>query len=88
MQINPVNSPVVSPVVVRRSEKPVESPPAVDQAVFTLDNLKSALQQEPAVRASEVTRGRELFHNVQYPPAELIRGISKLVASFAQDLHG
>lgn len=87
MQINPVNSTVIREVDVRRSEKPVQSPPAVDEAEFILDNLKLALKQEPALRDSEVRRGQELFNNVKYPPAELIRSISKLVASYSKDLH-
>lgn len=87
MQINPVNSVVVRPVEGRRPEKAAEAAPAVDQAQFTLDNLRAALKEEPGVRESEVRRGRELFNNVKYPPAELIRSISKLVASYSRDLH-
>jgi hypothetical protein len=44
------------------------------------ETLRNLIDQHPAVRADEVERGQILLADVQYPPAELINGLSRLLA--------
>ena len=85
MQINAVNGPALPPVEPRRQEVAEKPGAPTDQADFELNHIEKALAEQPDVRADEVARGRELFNNVRYPPAELIRSISRLVASYGKD---
>jgi hypothetical protein len=80
MQVNPINRPTVDaagaarPVTASATEQ-------TDQGSFRgAEALNQALAAEEPVRASEVQRGRELMANVQYPPTEMIRRLSRLLA--------
>ena len=54
---------------------------AADQVMFhSIEKVRAALDEEPGVRAEVVERGRELMTHVQYPPAELINGLARLLA--------
>ena len=39
-----------------------------------------ALDAAPDVRPETVEKGRELYQQVLYPPTEIVRGISRLIA--------
>jgi hypothetical protein len=56
-------------------------PVQTDEAVLhSPETLRKLLDQHPDVRVDEVQRGQALLADVQYPPAELINGLSKLLA--------
>jgi hypothetical protein len=82
MQINDLR-PTAGPEL-RRVEQPAVSQPSrlgSDAAEFRATAaLEEALADTPDVRPDQVNRARELFASVQYPPAELIRGVSRLLA--------
>jgi hypothetical protein len=52
------------------------NPAPLDSEVLT-----RALDEVPDVRPEAVARGRELFADMPYPPAEIIQGISRLIAN-------
>lgn len=52
-----------------------------DQASFPeLDTLARALESTPDARESEVLRARELVGDINYPPAEVVRRLAKLLS--------
>jgi hypothetical protein len=82
MQVNLTTSPSIA-------VQAVEPPPAArprarsaDRAEFRhADALRHALDQAPDLRQDAVERARDLFHQVRYPPVEIIERISRLLAS-------
>jgi len=59
-----------------KTAKPAVHAPAFQDA----EKLNAALKNTPDVRADKVERAKELVSQIQWPPAEVINRISKLVA--------
>ena len=82
MQINPRTN---SGAVVRQTESaaPARAPRKPgDQVEFAAaEALNRALESSPEVRNEQVARGEAVASSVQYPPTELIRRISRLLAN-------
>ena len=82
MQINSITN---AGAVIRQPESaaPARVPKkAGDQAEFAgAEALNSALESAPEVRSEEVARGEAVASSVQYPPVEMIRRISRLLAN-------
>jgi hypothetical protein len=53
-------------------------------ALNRADALNRALEQTPAVRADKVAQAKDLMQDGTYPPLELIRRISALLAIHIQ----
>ena len=49
-------------------------------SLATSETLSRALEQTPATRAEKVAQARSLVEDVTYPPLELIKRISALIA--------
>jgi hypothetical protein len=80
MQVNPVNRPAL-PAEPIHSSTPASSRPESAPANFSgTESLNRALDEQKPARAEEVQRGRELMADLQYPPQELIRRLSRLLA--------
>lgn len=81
MQVNPITNPGL---ILRNAEAVATARVAGktgDQAEFNASAaLNKALDDSPSVRGEEVARIATLTKNVQYPPAELIQRISRLLA--------
>lgn len=81
MQINPIAS---SGGPVRETDGGVGKRASLfgaDRAsLHGANNVEQALNDAPEVRPEEVERARKLIASVQYPPLELIDGISQLLA--------
>lgn len=65
-----------------RRQAPVEREPAAAAAAGRADALARAFDAVPEVRPEAVIQGRELYEQVPYPPTEIIRGLSQLIARF------
>ena len=66
------------------SVQPTQRAPSVRSDRVDLEGVAAigrASQEVPEIRAEEVERGLALFNNVQYPPTEVINGLSQLIAN-------
>jgi hypothetical protein len=59
------------------------TPPASDTTSFTTsDSLEGKLNALPTVRPEQVDQAKSLLANPNYPPAELLSRIAKLLAEY------
>jgi len=81
MRVNP-NSGLSS--VTKSSTKSTGQSPSLGQDKLTLDSanaLNAALQQTPDVRPDKLAQAQNLINDPKFPPDEIIRAISRLLAS-------
>jgi hypothetical protein len=70
---------VDGPVPPNRSVPAAPSTPATSSFAAT-DALDTAVKSAPDTRASAVSNAKMLIGDVQYPPLDVIRGFSRLLA--------
>jgi hypothetical protein len=59
---------------------PAPRPPETDRlSAASKESLQAALQQQPEVRPEVVALGQKLAVDATYPPAEIIRQLSKML---------
>jgi hypothetical protein len=81
MQLNPLSSSQVRLEGTQPSGPRQVRSTTSDSAQFSAaEGVDQALEAEPDVRSHEVARATKLIASVQYPPDELINGISHLIA--------
>ena len=85
MRVNPNSEPLnTNPLSTARTPSQIgirEAGLGADQPSFeTAETLNRALEQIPATRAAQVTQAKSLLTDTTYPPPELIRRISALIA--------
>ena len=82
MQINHISNQNLSVESVARRPSLRASLSPTDQAVFAAtEALNRALAEAPDIRTPEVAHGADLVTTVQYPPMEMIKRISRLLAN-------